>query len=209
MAMTPRVIDISHHNTVKDLKATAAAGVWGVIHKASQGRAYRDPDYAVNRKAAAAAGLLWGAYHFNTGDDVASQVDWFIKCAAPDNQTLMVLDFEDNRPSNMSIGQAVQFLHLLEQKMGRKGAIYSGNRLKESIGQLSPMERAYLLTHRLWLCQYGPRAVLPAGFKNYWLWQFTGDGVGPLPHSVPGIAGSGIDINAFDGTKAQLSAGWA
>lgn len=42
--MTPRVVDISHHNIVKDLKATAAAGVWGVIHKASQGSGYRDPD---------------------------------------------------------------------------------------------------------------------------------------------------------------------
>jgi hypothetical protein len=118
MPMIPRVIDISHHNTVKDLKATASAGVWGVIHKASQGRAYRDPDYAGRRKLAAAAGLLWGAYHFNTGDDVASQVDNFLKAAQPDPNTLLVLDYEDNRPSQMSIKQAVQFLHLIEQKDG-------------------------------------------------------------------------------------------
>jgi GH25 family lysozyme M1 (1,4-beta-N-acetylmuramidase) len=63
----PRVVDISHHNTVTDLRATAAAGIWGVIHKSSQGRGYRDPDYAARRPRRKAAGLLWGAYHFNDG----------------------------------------------------------------------------------------------------------------------------------------------
>lgn len=206
--MTPRVIDISHHNTVKDLNATAKAGIWGVIHKASQGRAYPDPDYAGHRALAAKAGLLWGAYHFGDGSDVSLQVDWFLKRAAPDANTLMVLDFEDNRLSNMSIQQAVQFLHLLEQKMGRKGAIYGGNRIKDNIGQLSPMERTYLLAHRLWLCQYGPKAVMPVGFKSYWLWQYTDGVVGSLPHSLPGISGE-LDMNVFDGTKAQLAANWA
>lgn len=207
--MTPRVVDISHHNTVVDLKATAAAGVWGIIHKSSQGAAYRDPNYAGRRSPAVAAGLLWGAYHFNTGDPVAQQVDYFLKCAAPDDQTLMVLDYEDNRLSNMSISDAVDFLQLLEQKLGRKGAIYSGNRLKENIGKLSPKDRDYLLGHRLWLCQYGPKAVLPTGFKSWWLWQYTGDGIGPPPHSIAGIPGSGIDLNTYLGTRAQLAKEWA
>lgn len=209
--MTPRVVDISHHNTVNDLKATAMAGVWGVIHKSSQGRGYRDPDYASRRAQAKAAGLLWGAYHFNDGTDVAAQVDWFLKCAAPDDPTLLVLDFEDNKASNMSAQQAVQFLRLLEQKTGRKGAIYSGNRLKETIGQLSAVDRAYLTSHRLWLCQYGPRAVMPMGFTKYWLWQYTGDGVGPQPHNVPGIVAgnAGIDLNVYEGDREKLTSEWA
>jgi len=207
--MTPRVVDLSHHNQVTDLKATAMAGVYGVIHKSSQGSGYRDPDYVSRRAQAKAAGLLWGAYHFNDGSDVAAQVDWFLKCAAPDDSTLLVLDFEDNPKSNMSIAQAVQFLRLLEQKTGRKGAIYSGNRLKETIHILGSNDRAYLCSHRLWLCQYGPKAVLPAGFPNYWLWQYTGDGIGPGPHGIPGIQGSGIDLNAYDGDRAKLKSEWA
>lgn len=91
---TPRVVDISHHNIVKDFALVAAAGIWGVIHKATQGRAYRDPDYAMRRKAATNAGLLWGAYHFNTGDAVELQVENFIKTAQPDERRLMVLDYE-------------------------------------------------------------------------------------------------------------------
>ncbi len=209
--MQPRVVDISHHNTVTDLKATAMSGVWGVIHKSSQGSGYRDPDYAARRKQAKAAGLLWGAYHFNDGSDVAKQVDWFIKCAQPDDSTLMVLDFEDNPKSNMSVQQAVQFLRLLEQKTGRKGAIYSGNRLKETVHILNSTDRAYLTSHRLWLCQYGPRAVLPTGFAKYWLWQWTGDGVGMPPHNVPGITArnGGLDLNAYEGDRAQLKSEWA
>lgn len=209
MTMTPRVVDISHHNKVADLKAAAMSGIFGIIHKASQGSGYRDPDYAVRRQQARAAGLLWGAYHFNDGTDVAAQVDWFLKCAQPDEATLLVLDFEDNARSNMSIQQAVKFLRLLEQKTGRKGAIYSGNRLKETIHILGAADRAYLCSHRLWLCQYGSHAMLPAGFSKYWLWQYTGDGVGPAPHSVPGIEGSGIDLNAYEGDRDKLRSEWA
>lgn len=208
---TPRVADLSHHNVVKDFGMAAAAGLWGIIHKASQGRAYVDPDYARRRGLAKAAGLLWGAYHFNTGDPVPLQVANFITAARPDDDMVMVLDFEDNRPSNMSIQQAVEFLHLLEHELGRKGAIYSGNRLKETIPHLSPEDRAYLASHRLWLCQYGPVPRLPIGFDAWWLWQYTGDGIGPEPHNVPGIvAGNrGIDLNAFDGSRDDLVASWA
>ena len=205
----PRVIDISHHNDVLDFNMVAGSGVWGVIHKATQGKAYMDPKYAARRIRATAAGLLWGAYHFNTGDNVKTQVDWFLSNAMPDHKTLLVLDYEDNRLSNMDIHEAVEFLHYIEGITGRKGAIYSGNRLKENIGKLGPIDRAYLTSHRLWLCQYGPVAKLPPGFSKWWLWQFTGDGVGPMPHSVPGISASGIDINTFVGTRDDLKASWS
>jgi lysozyme len=206
--MDARVIDISHHNDVRDLKATAASGIWGVIHKASQGRAYADPDYQKHRQMATDAGLLWGAYHFNTGDDVAAQVNWFVDRAKPDDKTLMVLDYEDNRLSNMNIHQAVNFCHLIEAKLGRKCAIYSGNRLKETIGGLNPNDKAYIVSHRLWLCQYGPAPHIPPGFTKWWLWQFTGDGIGPQPHSVPGVMGGGIDINTYVGSRDQLTKEW-
>lgn len=206
--MDARVVDLSHHNDVSSFQAIAGAGVWGVIHKASQGVTYGDARYALRRTAALAAGLLWGAYHFNTSDPVADQVNFFIDHAVPDINTLMVLDYENYRP-NMSIHQAVEFLHLLEQKLGRKGALYSGNRVKETIGQLNRADRIYLCSHRLWLCQYGPKAVLPQGWDSWWLWQFTGDGVGPHPHSIPGIADSGIDINTFAGTRLNLATSWA
>lgn len=205
--MKPRVIDISHHNTVHDLAATAASGVWGVIHKASQGSGYRDPDYAPRRSLAKSAGMLWGAYHFNDGSPVDSQVANFLAAARPGPDTLLVLDFEDNAKSNMSPQQMVQFLHLMEQRVGHKIAIYSGNRLKESIGRLSPADRAYVASHPLWLCQYGPTPKLPPGFDHSFLWQYTDGVVGPGPHGVPGVTGE-VDLNAFNGTREELEATW-
>jgi hypothetical protein len=37
--------------------------------------------------------------------------------------------------------------------------------------------------------------------------QFTGDGVGPVPHTLDGLE-DGADLDAFDGTYNQLAAIW-
>lgn len=219
MPFTPRVVDIYHGDLVggsgpalAGFRQAAASGIWGVIHKASQGTGYKDRLYDYRRAAAKEAGLLWGAYHFNSGSPVESQVEWFMRCATPDENTLMVLDYEDNRRSQMTPEQMVAFLRLIERRLGRKAAIYSGNRIKETIHFLSSEDRKFVTSHRLWLCQYGKNAVLPFGWSKYWLWQYTGDGVGPAPHYVPGITvpgGHGIDLNVYNGTKEQLAAEWA
>jgi GH25 family lysozyme M1 (1,4-beta-N-acetylmuramidase) len=142
---TPRVVDLYHgdvlasdaHHTdpVADFRALAQPGIWGIIHKATQGIGVADPAYASRVKNARLAGLLTGAYHFNTGDTIASQVNHFFDVAEPDSQTLMALDFEDNRASQMSLVQAMQFLQLGDEKLGRPLWIYSGNRIKELICQ--------------------------------------------------------------------------
>lgn len=200
----PVVVDIYHgdvvegNDCVQGFQKAKDAGIVGVIHKATQSTGIADKLYDSRREACKKLGLLWGAYHFNSGVDVKSQVDFFVKNAEPDDETLMVLDYEDNQKSQMSPAQMVRFLRLLEEKLGRKGVIYSGNRLKETISKLSKSDRDYVTSHRLWICQYGPKVVLPAGFSEFWLHQYTGDGVGPSPHYVPGITvpgGKGIDLN--------------
>lgn len=212
----PLAIDISHHNAVapNGFAALFAAGFVGVIHKADQGSQMTDNTFAGRRDAILAAGLMHGAYHFNDGEDVSSQVEHFFKVSVPTDKTLMCLDFEDNRASNMTIGQAVEFLKRGDDKLGRPLWVYSGNRLKESIIHASDADREFLGQHPLWCCQYGPRLRLidskgqPLPWSRASLWQFTGDGVGPTPHSVPGIQGVGIDINSYDGTPDQLRAEW-
>lgn len=219
MTITPRVIDISHHNIgplkggAIDFGAVAAAGIWGVICKASEGAGYGDPTYDARRAAIKAAGLLHGAYHFNTGEAVKAQVDRFFDEAEPDESTCMVLDFEKQNvvaKGDMSVQQLVVFLHLIEARLGRKAKIYSGNRLRETIAKLGAEDRAYVTSHKLWYCQYNTVAnKLPAGFPHYWIWQFTGDGLGAPPHSIAGVKGAGIDLNTFDGTRDELAASWA
>jgi GH25 family lysozyme M1 (1,4-beta-N-acetylmuramidase) len=95
---------------------------------------------------------------------------------------------------------------LAADAVGRKAVLYSGFLIKE---QLDDRIDGFLAAHRLWLAQYGPRPVTPRNWPSAWLWQFTGDGVGPKPHSIPGIVDTGIDINHFDGDAVKLAAEWS
>src|SRR5580765_2996828 len=90
------VIDLSHHNRSPDFQKAKAAGIVGVIHKASEGLTYVDPTYASNRRKALAAGLLWGAYHFGSGGNPKGQADHFLDVVAPGPADLLVLDFEES-----------------------------------------------------------------------------------------------------------------
>lgn len=220
MQVIPRVVDLSHHNQlapgdpVQAFKTLNEAGIWGVILKATQGVSYSDPVYSSRTKAARAAGLLTGAYHFNTGEDVATQVRHFFDVVQPDGQTLMALDFEDNGASQMTLAQAVQFLQLADQTLGRPLWVYSGNRVKNLIADASQEVRAAFAKRHFWLSEYGPVVRMtdakrkPLPWASPTLWQFTGDGVGPMPHSMPGIATQGIDISSYVGTLDQLKQDW-
>jgi lysozyme len=225
MKIVPRVVDIYHgdvltsdtianRDPVSDFKAMAEVGIWGLIHKATQGLRMTDTAYAPRVKAARNAGLLTGAYHFNTGDSIAGQVNHFFDAAEPDANTLMALDFEDNRASQMSLSQAAQFLQLADEKLGRPLWLYGGNRPKELLANASAEIRALFSKRHWWLCQYSSApSVLdynhkPMPWSDFTIWQFTGDGVGPTPHILPGIKTKGIDINHFAGTRDELAAAW-
>jgi GH25 family lysozyme M1 (1,4-beta-N-acetylmuramidase) len=219
MKINPKVIDIYHldANDARggdgaDFAKARAFGIRGVIHKATQGVGITDRLYAPRRKTAVDAGMLWGAYHFNTGESVAAQVKHFLAAAEPDAGTLMALDFEDGA-SNMSLAQARAFLEAIDAAIGRPAALYSGNRIKEQIAHADAETRAFFGKHKLWLCQYGPAPKLvdcngePLPWAKYFLWQYTGDGSGPTPHDVPGI-GRRMDVNHYGGTDDELKAEW-
>lgn len=79
--MLSAVIDISHHNTVSSFASARAAGVLGRIRKATQGASYTAPEFAGNRQRAAAAGLLFGAYHFGTAGDASARAEHLLAVA--------------------------------------------------------------------------------------------------------------------------------
>src|SRR5262249_41318540 len=127
------VVDLYHGDRVASFARARQAGVYGIIHKASEGAGMVDPKYARRRVRGRQAGLLWGAYHFGTGDAVEAQVDNFLKAAAPDNHTLVALDYEDNGAATMSLGQARQFLAASESRLARKAGLYSSNLIKQQL----------------------------------------------------------------------------
>src|ERR1700688_4401206 len=119
--MTPYVLDIYHGDTVSDFSRIKAAGIVGVIHKASQGTNITDKLYATRRKQALAVGLLWGAYHYMSLDDPTEQAEFFLSAAAPDDSTLLSLDWENTSSGAYpSVGNARVFLEDVANKMNRK-----------------------------------------------------------------------------------------
>ena len=74
-------IDISHWNVGADFAEIKAAGKTFVYIKATEGITYNDSAYTSNRTGAAAAGLLWGAYHFmrfNVSPEAQAEHFWQI-----------------------------------------------------------------------------------------------------------------------------------
>lgn len=202
-----KVVDLSHFNAPPNFATAKTGGVVGVIHKATQGTGFIDNRYAARRAPATAAGLLWGAYHFGTGDDVEDQIDHYLDVAKPDASTLVALDFEQNTVpggSSMTLDQAKAFLQAIEAKLGRKAVLYGGAYLKQKLaGHADP----YLSQHRLWWAQYSAAPSLAPGWANYWLWQYTD---GHSGHNIPTVPGIGhCDTDTYDGTDAQLAQEWA
>jgi len=197
--MTDNIIDVSHWNEPVDVRKVAAAGIVAVIAKATQGTAYADPAYASFRRKVAAQGLLWGSYHFGTGDDVAAQVDHYLDIASPGDDDLACLDFEpDPHGASMTLSQARDFAGIFRQRTGRYPVLYGGYWLKQQLGTHAD---ALLAQCPLWLAQYGPAAVLPPGWTAYTLWQFTDRAQG-----IPGVRK--VDRDRFTGSDAVLRRRW-
>lgn len=196
--MGTTVLDCSHFQHVSDWPAVRRFGVAAVLHKFSQGTSYRDPSYAEHRAAALPTGMLWGRYHFGTGEDVEKQVENFLADIVPGEA--LALDFEANPGGpTMSLPTAKQFVSLVWQRAGILPILYAGYMFKRMLNQGA--DSGILGDCRLWLSQWGPRAVLPAAFDHYYLWQYSATG------KVPGIEHE-VDLSMFDGTTGELQATW-
>jgi len=199
------VVDISHHNGNPDLAKAADAGIVGVIHKATQGQTMVDKKYVTNRDYAVAAGLLWGAYHFGTSGDGVAQADHFLDTVEPDEQTLLVLDYEANGNSTMTFTQARAFVIRINEVIGRFPGLYSGSLIKQKLGS-TPVD-SIVSKCFLWIAQYGPKPTgIPPTWPTWTLWQYTDGVVGPQPRSVDGIGP--CDRDRFNGPMEGLLRLW-
>lgn len=216
--ITPNVADMAHFNSV-NFTEIAFGGIWSVIHKATQGLGIKDQMYARRMAAAKEAGFLWGAYDFATHDDPIANAKTFLAFANLGPNDAAVLDFEDNSASEMTGDQAYAWLDTVAQALGRAPMIYGGNRPREQIDHQQAKWIDMAKSVRLWQCRYiGGQpadnaalfAAIPpiAPWTENFLIQYTGDGVGPQPHTVTGLE-NGADLNVFNGTKDQLTAAWA
>ena len=206
--MINNVIDISHHNGHIDFAKVKAAGIVGVVHKATGDIHYKDPMYPVNRQQALDAGLLWGAYHWGTGDATgAVQAQHFLDYAQPDGQTLLALDYEPNKTASghilgpdMTPHLATEFVNAVEQSHGRFPLLYTGMAMAPHFPNLPQCP--------LWWARYANQPLgIPPIWPTWTLWQYTGDDAGPEPHRVDGINGP-VDRDKFNGDLDGLKQLW-
>jgi len=214
--MTRRIIDISHHEDPIDFEKVERNGIIAIIAKATEGATWVDPAYVKFKRAAAKARLpstskllnsstfLWGSYHFGTGADATAQVEHYLATVRPVKNELVCLDFEENPGgTSMTLNQARNFVTRFEERTGRYPVLYGGGWLKT---QLNGKKDKVLSRCPLWISQYAAKPVLPPGWKNYVLWQYTDGESGEEPHNVSGIGP--CDRNQYNGTITQLRKAW-
>jgi GH25 family lysozyme M1 (1,4-beta-N-acetylmuramidase) len=213
--MPTYVADIGSQNAV-DFSKLAGTECVGVIHRATRSTEETDALYRGRRTLALAIGLKWVAYAFNTGETVSVQVARFVDFVQPKADTSCWLDLERN-PSGtgqMTLAMAIEFLDRGDNAISRRFGLYSGNVIKTLITGATAAQRDFLAAHPLWGSEYGPRWKNvddngdPLPWDKPFIWQYTGDGIGPQPQTLNGLQ-DGADLSIYSGTPDELRAAWA
>jgi lysozyme len=178
-AERPALVDVSHHQATIDFLALRAAGVVGVMHKATQGSGYTDPRFVPRRALALSAGLLYGGYAFGVYGDGGTQAAHLLSVAAPTD--LLALDVERNPAGpSMTLAQAEAFVVTIQARTGRWPLVYGGGDYLRDV--LKPGPSSVLARCPLWWARYGAEVgTLPAAWSSWTLWQYTSAG------DVPGV----------------------
>jgi lysozyme len=207
--MINSIIDISHYNVFQSMTDAKQAGILGILHKATQGTGYFDPTFLNHRDQILASGLLFGAYHFGIAGDPEAQADFFLSKVGKD--TLIVLDFEGNpQGQDMSLLEAEQFVHYINQVTGRYSGLYSGHAIKEALANagITQPQQTELSNCWLWISQYTTgQPLVPKIWSEWTLWQYTDGAAGNPPYDVNGIGR--CDRDYFNGTEQELTDFWA
>ena len=187
-------IDVSAYQGRIDWPTVARNRVRFAFIKASEGATLRDPRFARNWRAARAAGVLCGAYHYfqpNRGGQV--QADLFARTVplAPGDLP-PVLDVEAANFHDVAVlrREVARWLRLIEAHYGVRPILYSNHSFYQR--HLAGHFDAY----PLWLAHY--EVASPALPRSRWIiWQHSDES------HVPGIRGT-VDFNVFQGSFAAL-----
>jgi lysozyme len=204
--MTPTIIDLFHGDAagkMPDMATVASQGIWAIVHKASQGMSYRDPMFDTRIIAAQDAGMLTGAYHFLTSDDVVAQANLFLAQVRPfvSGNFALFVDYEKSG-ATPALHQCWQFMTLVETAVPQAlCGLYSGDLIRETLRRddfTDSNQRivSFFATRRLWLAEYGPHERIPWPWSEHPefcdMWQYSETG------RLKAILGP-VDFNVFTG----------
>lgn len=204
-------VDMSHHKTDVDLARAKDAGLVGLMHKLTQGTCFVDDRYPERLKQARASGLLVGAYHFLTGEDVETQLDFFLDNIQTYGQENIVpmIDWEDNPDTaqgSMSLDALKQFLILFYEKTRIHPVIYGGYWMLYQLANETDPQKI-LGSSPLWQAFYSRQAGILTDIWDDWTFiQYTDGTLGPGPHEFTGIGK--VDRNCFNGNSSDAKEFW-
>lgn len=198
-------IDVSRWQGEIDWPRVARSGVDFAFLKATEGGDHTDPSFAANWRAAAAAGVPRGAYHFfYLCRPAAEQAAWFLAHVPREAGALPpALDIEWNhasrtcrtRPDPETVrAEIVTFQEIVGAALGQRPVIYT------TVDFFADNDLRRLGSEEFWLRSVAghPRKTYPGQAWSFW--QYTGTGV------VQGVPGT-VDLNAFAGSEADWD-GW-
>ena len=197
-------IDISVWQGQVDWRLAHANGVNFVFMKATEGSDHADPGFDQNWRAAAAAGVPHGAYHFFYHcSSAALQARWFEAHVPKAQGTLPpVLDMEwtprsptcpNKRPATVVRRDAKVFLEAVARHYGKRPIIYT------TVDFYNENQLWHLNGVDFWLRSVAAHPSDSFPGQRWLIWQYSGTG------SVPGIAGR-VDLNVFQGSSATFAA---
>lgn len=194
-------VDVSKWQGTVDWPTVLGSGASFAFIKATEGADHTDDRFMENWRAAGAAGMPRGAYHFYYFcSSAADQAAWFIRNVPREKGAMPpVLDMEWNRelktcpyfpqPAEIRAEMGV-FLDIVGRYYGQKPIVY----VTPDFFHENDLGRMQGVTFWLRSVAGHPSAVYPG--QEWGFWQYTGTG------QVPGIQGK-ADINAFSGTAAE------
>ena len=160
-----RGIDISHHQGSPDFRRVKSAGIRFVMLKATEGVDYVDPCFHANIRAAAAAGIPVGAYHFLRATPLEQQVTDFLAAIKPYKVACLAIDVENPTKNGKVIPEV--------SNLGKAGitdriiAIYQAIR---AAGYTCPV---YVYSNPSWFGTYVDKARCQAAGLKIWLAWWT------------------------------------
>jgi LysM repeat protein len=202
-----KIIDISHHQKSVDFSRVKAAGISGVIVKATEGVQYVDPAFHTHAKGAVAAGLPVGAYHLIRATPIGQQARDFLAAVKQYKLQMVAIDVENpsatsdeiSRLGKAEITRRVIALAQLIRTAGYKQIyVYASKSWLDNYLDVAALKAAGL---KIWLAWYS--AATPDNTDRSGLcdiWQYADNG------TVDGISGP-VDVDvAYRGFGATQAA---
>lgn len=195
--MTITVIDISQYQPPERIDYDKLAGaIDGVILRAAYGTR-KDTAFETHYAEFRKRGIPIGVYLFLVGYKTAGEQVTVLREAikGKDLKLGIWLDVETEAGATpLTYKHVINFMTLAEAEFGQVD-IYASNWCWKAI---MGADYAKYSTRKLWCAAYTSAPLIPAGWADWWLWQYTSKG------RLPGYA-SDLDINRFNGDEAKYA----